>query len=878
MQNIKKALPLIPSGILLLSITILIFNLEIKQVGYSDLTVKDGPAPGAKMSLNFIGDVRSYPNQELPKVGFVQAFNQAKKLRLRKKNTAAKTWSALGPTNIGGRTLALAIDPSDPDLIFAGSASGGLWKSTTGGSGQNVWEYVRTGFPVLGVAAIALDPQTPDTMFIGTGESYGSEVSMPGIGSKRTTRGSYGIGILKSKDGGNTWEKSLDWSLDQRRSVQKIQVNPLRSNTIWAATTEGAYRTRDGGENWIKVHDVKMATDIIINPSDTSVVYIANGGMGSLGHGLYKSENAGDSFQKIDLVSAGGPDTFQGKMVLDISASDPDILLVSIGNSDGTIGATEFYKTWLMLTENNGDTWSLISTEDYSRVQGWYAHAAAIHPSNSDIIWAAGQPFTVYKSTNGGGNLSPVDMGAVTQASVYPELTNWADYHDIVFHPTDSDIIYFINDGGVFRTTDGGLTFENCNSGYQTTQFYNGVSNSETTGNLLLGGLQDNSSVIYEGSLEWRRGWSGDGGWTALDPENNNNAYLSAQFGNMVFSSSLFTNPQIGDSYFRPTNSQFPSNETNFITPIILSPADGNTFYIGGQKIMTAQKGNDVWSYLGNGKALDGNAMSAMAGSYQDADVLYVASSPAIGGTSRGNIFVTKNKGTIWTNITGELPDRYPTDLAVDPTNHDIAYVTFGGFNSSHVFKTENAGETWIDIGAGLPDIPTWAVTVDPDFPNHIYVGNEVGIYQSLDGGTTWEDISGNLPDAIFAIELVISNSNRKLRVASHGNGVYEIPLELAVSNEINNNPIPSSFRLKQNYPNPFNPSTNIQFDLNKTENIKLQVFDITGKLVTTLVDEVKSPGSYTVSFDGSNLSSGTYIYRLQADNKIESKIMTLLK
>ena len=302
-----------------------------------------------------------------------------------------------------------------------------------------------------------------------------------------------------------------------------------------------------------------MATDIIINPVDTNIVYIANGGMGSLGHGIYRSENGGTTFGKMDLVSGGGPSNFLGKVILDISKSDPDILIASIGNSDGSLNAPEQNKTWLMRTENGGDTWTVESTEDYSRVQGWYAHTAKMHPQNPDIIWAAGQPFTVYKTTNGGGNLAPVD-----------------------------------------------------------------------------------------------------------------------------------------------------------------------------------------------------------------------------------------------------------------PIN-----------------------------------------------PNHIYVGNEIGVYQSKDGGENWTNISGNLPDAVLAMELGFSNSNRTLRLATHGNGAYQLALTSAVSNQ-EEDEVPGAFKLDQNYPNPFNPSTTIKYSLKESGTVSLEVFDITGKKVAKFVNKAQIAGEYAVAFDGSNLSSGTYIYKLK--------------
>lgn len=840
---------------------------------------KESSVPGAKLSLNYLGDVRSYPNKDIPKTGFWEAFQQAKRSKAKSKITT--TWKPLGPINIGGRTLALAIHPINTNIVFAGSASGGLWKSTTGGVGLNAWERIRTGFPVLGVAAIAIDPQNPDIIYIGTGESYGTEVNMPGIGPVRTTRGSYGIGILKSLDGGITWEKSLDWTLDQRRAIQKIQVNPLRSNSIWAATTEGTYRSRNGGDSWELIHDVKMTTDVVINPSDTSVVFTANGGMGSLGHGVYRTENAGDTFDKMDLASGGGPSQFLGKAVLDISKSDPNIIMASIGNADGSDGATgNANRTWLMRSENGGDTWSLVFTSYgiYATFQGWYSHAIAINPTNPQEVWAVGQPQVYYRSTNGGQNLAAVDpQRAVPRdinkpENVYPNLINWADHHDIVFHPTDPNTIYFVNDGGIFRTTDGGLTMENCNSGYQTVQFYNGVSNSDTDKDLMMGGLQDNNSIIYEGSLNWRRAYAGDGSWTALNQDQNNIFYLSAQYGHTVYSDDLFTNSRYGDRAIRPDFDVFPASEANFITPFILSPADNKTLFMGGEKIFKSTNEGISWTVTNGGNALDGNAMSAIVASHQDVDVVYATSSPK---ATRPNVFRTDNGGITWQNITGNLPDRYPTDLAIDPLGDLNIFITFGGFGSSHVFRSKNGGNSWIDISTNLPDVPTWAITIDPENPAHIFVGNEVGVFQSLDNGKNWENINGNIPDAIFAIELVISRSNRKLRLASHGNGAFETDLPEPVPQ--NNVPI-SSFVLSQNYPNPFNPSTTIEFELTQQADVSLRVFDTSGRLVATLVDEPRGRGNYSVVFDASGLASGTYIYKLQIGNSSATKKMVLIK
>ena len=855
---------------------------------YSSLTpegIKDNLQTGAKNSLGYIHSVRTYPFDDIPKKGLSESFSE---LQIRKnKRSKIFQWESIGPTNIGGRTLALAIHPENPDILFVGSASGGLWKSTTGGSGLNAWEYVPTGHQVLGVAAIDIDANNPNTMFIGTGEAYGSSENYPGIGPVRTTRGSYGIGILKSTDGGMSWTKSLDWSLNQKRAVQKIQINPLRSESIWAATTDGVYKSTDGGDSWSNIHSVTMATDIIINPLDTNMVFVAHGGMGSDGHGIYRTQDGGETFSKANLLVGGGPFEYKGKAVLSMSSEKPNIIYASIGNSDGSLNyEDEDIKTWVMKTEDFGETWNLVfsSNDIYARVQGWYAHAIAVHPSNENIVWAAGQPFSLYKSTNGGIDFLEADMANTAgttddrENDVFPYLSDWADHHDIIFHPTMHDTIYFINDGGIFKTTDGGVTIENCNSGYQTVQFYNGVSNSNTKKNLFLGGLQDNSSIIYEGNLNWRREWGGDGAWTALNQDDNNIAYLSAQFGQAVVSYDLFNGGQLYWAMPRGTDSQgneiFPRDEANFITPYILSPADNQTMYMGGERIYKYNALSQNWTTTNNGYRLDGNAMSALAGSEQDPNVVYAASSPKL---QRPHIYRTANGGDTWRQITRDLPDRFPTDLAVDPNNDLVAYVTFGGFETSHVYRTEDGGESWQDIGKNLPDIPTWSITVNPNNSSHLFVGNEIGVYQSIDSGKNWQNINGNLPDAVFAIDLIVSRSNSKLRLATHGNGAYEIDISQLTNIEDVDDTI-KGFELLQNYPNPFNPSTSISYILPKDSFVTLEIFNSLGQRVEQLVSTQQSAGKYVIKFDGSNMSSGTYFYKLTTPSFSETKKMSLIK
>ena len=822
-------------------------------------------------ALELMNSARTYPSPTLPATGLAPAFaaKRADLLRKSTKQTDPAPWRAIGPLNIGGRTLALALNPMNPSTIYAGSASGGLWRSTTGGVGEQAWQPIRTGFPVLGVAAIAIAPDDSNTIYIGTGEVYGSPSTFPGV-SVRTTRGSYGIGILKTTDGGATWAKSLDWLYNQQRGVQKIRIDPQQPSTVWAATTEGVYKSNDAGARWQLSLAVVMATDIAINPLRPDTVFAACGNMGSAGYGIYRTIDGGASWQKLDL-GASGPSRFLGKVQLAMAESEPNIVLASIGHSNG-ISPTA---TLLLKTTDSGENWQAVSDRDYSSIQGWYSHDVAINPTDPDEVWAAGQPFSPLVSTDGGPNLQFAEnLGLFQPATgvesfVYPDLANWADYHEIVYHPTNSEIIYFANDGGVFRTTDGGQTGETWNCRLQRTRLYNGTTSSHADSGFFIGGMQDNMSAAYRGSPMWDRiGLVADGSWTAINQSNNNIIYLSYQ---NLFMVRYADGGSLGGENARvvvPPNRRTP----NFIAPFVLSPADNLTIYAGTTVVHKSLNGGFSWLDTNNNQPLDGNPLLSLAASHQSANVVYAGTTPVSG---RARLFRTDNGGDFWQDITGDLPDRFPTDIAVDPNNDRTVYVVFGGFGSSHIYKSENGGNHWQDIGAGVPDVPAWAVAIDPFFSRHIYLGNDLGVYFSEDAGASWQVFTDGLPDAIIAMDLSVSPVNRAVRVAKHGNGVYERKLELVADPTFQ----PGDFQLEQNFPNPFNPFTTIRYRLKKTQHVRVKIFDTLGKEVTTVEDALKAPGIYTVSIDAAMLGgSGIYFYRLQAGEFHQTRKLTLLR
>jgi photosystem II stability/assembly factor-like uncharacterized protein len=736
-------------------ILLLFSNCSSENTYKSDHTIS-----GAYEALQLMAHSRSYPNTDISGGGYMDAYEHTLK-NIKSKPTKSRTdiWASLGPQNIAGRTLCVDINPQNRNTIYAGSASGGLWRSFNRGLGVS-WHKMPIGFPVLGVSSIEFAPQDSMTMYIGTGEVY--NMANAGNGAAfRPTRGTYGIGILKSTDGGNTWEKSLDWSLDQERGVWEIRVARTDPNIVYAATTIGTFKSTDAGDSWEMVHDVPMVMDMEIHPTNPDIVYTGCGNLGSEGRGIYRTEDGGDTWER---ASDPIPSDFGGKIMLSIYDADPNILYASIGNG---IGFNDGF-TWLCRTEDGGDNWQVVNTEDYSMWQGWFAHDIDINPDNPDELQAIG--ITIWSSDDGGASLDDVSVGGVAFGTPpldgpdgAPNFTH-SDHHDVLYDREDPQTVYYANDGGIYVSYDGGSTFQSINGGMCTTQFYNGMGVAQDIENYAMGGLQDNSTVIYTGSLAWKRVIGGDGSWTAVNPENNQNHFGSAQ--------NLFIAKHNANCNYRFLDNVPESNEdrTVFIAPYVLASSNPDRMYAGRSTLYRSDNnGESYFSPNNNPFALNGDPIFVMDVSPTDEDVLYFATAPV---GSRPTMYYTPDGGVTILNITDGLPDRFINDVTVDPIDANTAYVTMGGFGSGHVFRTTDAGVNWTDITGDLPDVPTSAIIVDPMNTNRIYVGNDLGVFETDNPEAGWSDFNEGIVDAALVMDLKISTLDRKLYVATHGSGI----------------------------------------------------------------------------------------------------------
>lgn len=822
---------------------------------------------------------RSYPNGGLQIESFQQAFKTRQKLiGARTKSIQANPWIPLGPQNVGGRTLTMAFHPEDPDTIFIGSASGGLWKTTTAGlgnpseAGSPAWTMVDTGFPILGVAALAIDPTNPDNIYIGTGEVYNTfQVSEPGT-VNRFTRGTYGIGILKSTDGGDSWSKSLDFQTDELKGVQDIEINPTNGNIIFAATTDGLLRSTDAGANWDVVNAIPLAVEIEINPVNPDTIFVTHGNLTFPGttveSGIYRSTDGGDTFTAL---GNGLPTSYSGKAEIAISSSNPNVIYASvqeffIGSGEATTPLGLYKST------DGGDNWIQINNENVAKFQGWYSHDVEVNPENEDEIIYVG--IDTWRSIDGGVTLEKrsswekwffgkIELGAPEG----PEDYVHADIHDILYHPEDPNTFYLATDGGIFVSNDGGDTFEGRNVGYQTTQFFADFSNSRTNPDIAMGGTQDNASYIYDGTPAWIRVIGGDGMSAAVHPTNDQIMYGSAQ-GLLIARSGDRFNTDL--TFISPPR----SDAAAFSAPYVLSQTDPDILYAGSQSMFKSTDEGATWTNVSNGP-IDGTNVIRKIGldPFNNDRLLASTASDPFTGTSAPKVLRSTDGGQTWSQSSG-LPDRVATDFAYSPLTGRIAYVTLSGFGSGHVFKTENNGGLWTDISNNLPDVPTNSVLVDPFDPEIIYVANDLGVYVSIDGGSNWEPMEDGLPSATLAVDLSLSLANNRIRVATHGNGVYETDLLgdsnnviTSIDNEDNNL---DAFSI---YPNPFVERVNFKIDVRQQEAVSLEIYTMDGRLVDEVIkNRVYSRGQHILTWapeSSINSVNGTFTVKLVVGKEV---------
>ena len=457
--------------------------------------------------------------------------------------------------------------------------------------------------------------------------------------------------------------------------------------------------------------------------------------------------------------------------------------------------------------------------------------------------------------------------------------TNWnlsyqthVDHHALAFNPTDPNYLINGDDGGIYISTNGGSSWSGPKE-MPNTQFYE-IGLDYNNPQKLYGGTQDNNTLRTQtGSLDdWEPILGGDGFYVTVDFTNPDIIYAESQNGGLEKSTD-------GGFNFDYARNGINQNEpTNWSTPVVMDPSNHNVLYYGTNRVYRTTNGAGNWTAISPDLTDDGPRL----GTVSTIDVAATNSNVIYAGTDDSHVWVTTDYGATWNDISASLPYRWVTRVKVDPQNENNVYVTFSGLKwhdpQPHVFKSTNMGASWTDISSNLPDAPVNAFAVDNNDPNRLYLGSDVGAFVSFNGGTSWQPIADGLP-VVSVYDIKIHPVENYLAIGTHGRSMYKVDLAQLVNVDPVMNKV-AGFNLSQNYPNPFNPSTKIKFTIpgSGVSFVQLKVYDALGNEIKSLINEDKSSGTYSVTFNAAGLSSGVYYYSLKTGNLVETKKMIFLK
>ena len=649
---------------------------------------------------------------------------------------ASEGWEPLGPEIIEsyaistGRVSAVVLHPADMDVILAGGAQGGVWRTENAGA---AWRPLTDQECSLAMGAIALDPVDPDIVYAGTGEQHFSADSY------------YGCGILRSADGGESWTRlgegvftgPMGGTTISRIVVDSATAGTLDATTVYAATEGGLFISTDSGAGWTQVLD-GVVTDVLVHAGARETMFAAVAeGEEKRGHAtLHRSDDAGWSWRGVDP----GLGTLHWRAQLAQSPSSPDILYLSAGESEAAIIAR---------SSDGGESWTRMPAVGLRCGQCWYNQSLAVHPTDPDVVYFGG--VLLYRSDSGGATFSTLG-----RADIH------VDQHVLTVDARAPDMLLVGNDGGVYRSPDRGDTWESLNTNLSLTQFYAGVSIHPRAGAVsVLGGTQDNGTIEGDGDLSWPQVMGGDGGFTALDPRFDRR-WAETQWRGGTGGPRRSDN---GGSFRYRGRGIDLGDDALFIPPLVMDPFDPDVLYFGTERLYRTVNGGQLWEPIAEAP---GGRISAVAPSRSDARVVYY-------GTSESDIVVTRDGGGTWRPVSASLPMRYVSDIAVHPHDPATAYAVFSGFGTGHVFVTRDYGASWADITGDLPDHPVNAVLLDLGDLSRIYIGTDLGVFSSMGGGG-WARLGEGLP-MVAVFDLAVEPAAGVMVAATHGRGAFALPV-----------------------------------------------------------------------------------------------------
>ena len=701
------------------------------------------------------------------------------------------TLSGLGARNIGSAAMSGRIaavtgrNDGGKTTLFVGAASGGVWKSQDGGT---TFKPVFDKLAVQSIGAIAIDPSNPKIVWVGTGESW------------MRNSVSVGDGIYKSSDGGESW---TNMGLPESEHITRIVVHPGKSDVVYAcvpgrlwsdSADRGVYRTTDGGKTWsLVLKGSNLSTGcsgLTIDSKNPDVLFAGmwdfrrkgwtfrSGGDGpasASGSGLFRSEDGGTSWKELAAGQTGLPAKPWGRVEVVAAPSDGRVVYALV---ESTVSA-------LFRSSDGGKTWE---KRDNSQMMVWrpfYFGRLVVDPSNPDRVFKPGGDLIV--SSDGGSSFSHTGGGG------------HGDWHDVWIDPDNTRHVVAGDDGGLWISYDGGSRWWKSNN-LPVSQFYH-VSVNDRDPYEVFGGLQDNSSWVgdsaYPGGISngrWENLFNGDGFWTVPDPTDPDAVYAEAQGGAI----GRVNRKTLAQRDIQPKAGYKEKLRFNWNTPVAVSPTQKGTLYIGAQFLFRSRDRGDTWERISpdltsndpekqkqeesGGVTVDNSAAETHTTIYSisesplDANVIWV-------GTDDGNVQLTRDGAKTWTNVAGNVPGLPKASWVswVEASRFEpaTAYAAFDrhsfGDMTPWVFKTSDFGKTWTRLVSPAQGVRGYAHCVKEDAvkASLLFVGTEFGLWISTDAGKTWAEFKGGNFPSVAVRDIQVQPREGDLVLATHGRGIW---------------------------------------------------------------------------------------------------------
>ena len=815
---------------------------------WKDKTIEKGTGYKQFKRWEWYWDPRIFPDGHFPSSSIT--WDEYQKYLETHPQTANKmmssaNWTFKGPSttpggyNGLGRINCMAFHPTIANTFWVGTPAGGLWKTTNGGS---TWSTNTDNLPVLGISDIAIDPTNANIMYIATGD--GDMGSLYGNGDTKS------IGVLKSTNGGSTWSATgLNWNVTSEKLIRRLIINPSNPLILIAAASDGIWRTTNGGTTWTIVQSGYFM-DLEFKPTDPTIVYASTYDAWGGNAEIYLSTNSGVSWTSVATLSG------VIRINLAVSANSPTLVDALCANTQsGLAGLWYSSNSGASFTQYfNGTSSNNLLHNSYNASgadgQGHYDLAYAINPTNANDIWLGG--VNTWNSTDGGTNWYLKTMwspNAGQNPNGAPVVH--ADKHFLAFHPLASGTMFDCNDGGIYKTTNGGTSWTDISNGLEISQMYK-IGVSQTVTNNIICGLQDNGSrEIY--SNAWYEQTGGDGMECIIDYSNANTEYASYACG-VIYRTFNFWAAQTTISANIPGGQ--PSG--SWVTPFVIHPTNPNTLFAGYNKLYKTTDQGNSWTAIS--PILTGDLLRSVAVAPSNANTIYVA--------SYDTLYLTTNGGTNWYYVPFGIPNAKISYITVDPTNSQKLFITISGYSAGNkVFMSPDGGVNWYNYSGTLPNVPVNCITYQNGSNEGLYIGTDVGVFYTDGTMTDWITYQTGLPNVVVN-ELEISYNNNKLWAATFGRGLWNTDLYTStVGIETQN--LSSEINI---FPNPNNGQFTVQVPENKLYDIA--VYNVLGENV---LDE-RQINSSQKTIELHNVKSGVYFVHLSIDNKTISRKIIINK